>query len=791
MAQEKNIRVLVVYPYMPHYRYGVFTALDQLPGFDFAFASDVEGIDGIPALPASAVRRHTTLPSRRVGRATWQRGLIGLVLKNRYDVVILAGDASHLSTWIAAAILRVLHRRVMFWTIGWTRPEAGLKRFVRLAFYHLANRLLLYGNVGFELGAAHGYPAERMSIIRNSQVAPPRALRERDAGPANQAARLNLASESPVVGAIIRLIPVKRLDLLISAARVLKNRGTPITVVLAGDGPGREALEKQAAAFEVDLRLLGAIYDPELIEELYARFDLTVVPAAVGLTAIQSLRHGVPVVSDDDAYSQMPEWDAIIEGKTGGHFRKHDAESLADSIQQWLYRVEKGRATVAINCRSEVAANWTPEVQVELIEQAIAIDRSVANGEEAPRRMRQVVMSPYFLLSLSLTLIAIGNLVFLETVMELKVFDYLYLAFATVCLYIVFNFRSYFRRLNFKLGLLLFAVSVLPAFFYAPLTSYGVSILMSFAITGVALTAPAVFSDSEDGLKTISKLLMAISLTYAVLLLLFGSLTSSWRFSFLGMNPVGMARATTIFALIALTLLLTRWLEFSWSRRVFLIAGTLLSVFACFQTGSRGPLLSLVVAIAVLLFVLVAQRRIKWRTLLRFAVVSAGATVILGAVAIAFTQLVGGYGFSRILMSPDSGRGDLYSDVWGVIFQHPFGIGWGNLALYLPQWSDEGFPLYAHNVFLELMVSAGPMAVLMFVILIVVALSSVYKAFNAHAKWAPVALTLLVFALASAMISSDIVGNRLMWLSIGLALAVRSTRQKNSISQNTTFSEPK
>jgi glycosyltransferase involved in cell wall biosynthesis len=365
MAYVARRRTLVVYPFMPHYREAIFRALDSSSVVVPTFASDLKGQAGIEPLPVSSVRRHIQLRTVRLGRVTWQAGLMALAIRGEFDAYVFLGDASYLSTWVAAAILRIRRRRVLFWTIGWHAPERGVKKCVRLAYYRLAHHLLLYGNVAKSIGVRAGYPERRMTVIHNSHGIPAAGAASRlDSRPIE-------SSGQPIVGAVIRLNEVKRLDLLILAARELKQRGRPITVVLAGDGPARENLRSMAISQGVDLRLVGAIYSRSDIDAIYAVMQVTVVPAAVGLSAIQSLAHGVPVISDDNAFTQMPEWESIVPGLTGDYFPAGDYRALATVIERWVDRSSDLKLRTAADCKAEVDARWSAKAQLPLIEEAI------------------------------------------------------------------------------------------------------------------------------------------------------------------------------------------------------------------------------------------------------------------------------------------------------------------------------------------------------------------------------------------------------------------------------------
>ena len=142
-------RVLVVYHLLPHYRRDVFRELESTEGWEFHFAAGASSRDpGIATMAATDLRHVHVLDNVWLGPFLWQRGLFRL-LRQPWDHVILLGDVAYLSTWVAAAERRARRKRVAFWTIGWHRPESGLRRRIRLTFYSLADQLLLYGLTPF------------------------------------------------------------------------------------------------------------------------------------------------------------------------------------------------------------------------------------------------------------------------------------------------------------------------------------------------------------------------------------------------------------------------------------------------------------------------------------------------------------------------------------------------------------------------------------------------------------------------------------------------------------------
>lgn len=361
-------RALVVYPFLHHYRRGVFLELDRTTTIGFTFAADIIGHAGIKTMDSAELQRFVRVRTRRWKGFEWQWKVLHIVITQKWDVVIFLGDISSVSTWVAALVARFRKAKVYFWTIGWHRPERGAKRIIRVAFYKLAHGLLLYGEIGRRIGYDLGYPAHRMSVIGNSISSPP------DNYSPTGFTLPTRSREVLSLGAVARLTDVKRFDILIDAAAILRGHDVDVRVHLAGEGAASAMLCERAVANGVALQIHPPIYTASDLQSFYRAIDITVVPRAIGLTAIQSLSYGVPAVSDDDVFAQMPEWEAIIPGRTGATYAKHDAGSLAEAIL-WVATLVRGDgATMAEQCESEYRSRWSPGVH------ATNIIRSLTTG---------------------------------------------------------------------------------------------------------------------------------------------------------------------------------------------------------------------------------------------------------------------------------------------------------------------------------------------------------------------------------------------------------------------------
>lgn len=351
------MKIAIIAPNLAHYRESLYRIFDSEESLDFVHYADERDYHGIASIPTSQLKNFQSARIINLGSLIWQRGVIKAAFDNTIDQYVITGDFRFISTWIASIIIRLRNKPLYFWTMGWRRPEAGLKKLIRNAFYSLATKLMLYSPTGKSLGSQQGFPAHKMEVVFNS------------VGNGGEVGfqQINSTEKLYAVGAVSRLIPTKKLPLLLDAISILHSRGIPLQVIFAGSGPEREELEKKAAELNIDCEFLGAIYAPEEIADFYRKTMITIVPAAIGLTAIQSLAHGVPVITDDAPYDHGPEVASIIDGITGDRYTANNATSLADIIEKWVAILSHNAQETTQNCVDEVQNHWTPQNQANLI----------------------------------------------------------------------------------------------------------------------------------------------------------------------------------------------------------------------------------------------------------------------------------------------------------------------------------------------------------------------------------------------------------------------------------------
>lgn len=362
MNNPTTPRVALVYHLLPHYREPVLRLLSESKDIEYHFLADPKGEAGIRPIPRDHLPRTHDLTNRWVGPFLFQQGLFSTLRRVRPDVVIFHADYRYLTTWLNAVILRASGKRVIFWTQGWRRPESGPRASVRRAFYRIADHLLVYGPRARQLGIAAGFSPDRITAIGNSHI----TAEDLASVPTHR-----IEADALRIGAVMRLVPNKKVTQLAEIAASLTRTGTPTHVHIAGDGPDAVALTAACAAAGVPLRSYGAIHSPDELADYYAELDICVIPGAAGLSVLQALAHGRPVVTNNNLDKQGPEVEVLLDGAIGTLVTEDDTDAFVEAITNWASQLDANADSIASTCVNKIRSDWVADHQADLIAQTV------------------------------------------------------------------------------------------------------------------------------------------------------------------------------------------------------------------------------------------------------------------------------------------------------------------------------------------------------------------------------------------------------------------------------------
>ena len=176
-------------------------------------------------------------------------------------------------------------------------------------------------------------------------------------------------NDNPTVIYIGRIQKRMKVEMLIEALSILKEKGSVINAVIVGsymDGVNIEELVREKGLTQ-QVWMYGPSFDEKVNSELLYNADVCVAPGTIGLTAIHALSYGTPCITHSNHSATGPEFEAIKEGVTGSFFEENNVESLAEAISKWINVSPTQRDNTRKVARHEVETNWSIESQIKLL----------------------------------------------------------------------------------------------------------------------------------------------------------------------------------------------------------------------------------------------------------------------------------------------------------------------------------------------------------------------------------------------------------------------------------------
>ena len=169
---------------------------------------------------------------------------------------------------------------------------------------------------------------------------------------------LNVPPSGPLVGFASRLVEQKGIPYLLQAMPELLRRFPDMTLVIAGEGPDRAPLERQAAEIGVQgrVRFVGVRLD---LPELLRVFDIMVLPSlweGLPMVILEAMAAGCPIVAT--AVGGVPT--ALENGKSALLVQPRDPVALVEALSTMIASPEQ-RARYAAAARAIFEARFTAE----------------------------------------------------------------------------------------------------------------------------------------------------------------------------------------------------------------------------------------------------------------------------------------------------------------------------------------------------------------------------------------------------------------------------------------------
>jgi glycosyltransferase involved in cell wall biosynthesis len=339
------------------YRLPVFSALGKSVS-DFAVIAGQESFDRSVPLPPynsdwiCSVRNVFLL--RR--SCLWQRGALSYL--RRHSVVVLDWNPRNLLTTCAIRVLRNPKRRIWVWGHAWGSGGPGMSPAmgIRMNQALLADGVIAYTQSQAEF-VSKRLKKSKVVYLGNSCVS-------------KSECKWNATSVRTNVICVSRLIPSKKVELLVRAFALAQDKlPREAHLHIVGSGPCESELRNVALSLGIKVSFHGYISCMEKLRQIYEKAFVSVSPGYVGLSAIQAMSQGVPVIAAD-AEPHSPEIEACVEGQNARYFQSDNAVSLAEAIASvWNERDEWFSRGFAIS--ADISQRYSYEHMVRVLGQVL------------------------------------------------------------------------------------------------------------------------------------------------------------------------------------------------------------------------------------------------------------------------------------------------------------------------------------------------------------------------------------------------------------------------------------
>ena len=371
MKTKSTIKLCCIFNYPPLYRQSIYKKIDETFDTQFYFGREVEKgkNSGIKKLDFTIFKKHPLEFDNVVlfHRFLWRSKIVFLPLSRKYTHFLLTGDLcwSYIPFFFFCKLMR---KKVYAWGHG-RKKKTKIWSIARY-LYNNVDKFFVYGERGKQRLVELGVPQNKLTVIYNS-------LNEGVNPDAQQAFKSDIYEQhfsncNPVLIFVGRLTPVKRLDWLIRIVYEQKLSGHPYNLVIVGNGEEYNALKEYVRHSNIDdlVWFYGECYDSNILSGLLYNADLCISPGNVGLTAMRAMEYGVPVISHDNFEKQMPEYEAIIEGKTGALYKFEDFDDLKYQINNWFDKMHD-RDVIRKNCYDVINNHFNSNYQIKILHETI------------------------------------------------------------------------------------------------------------------------------------------------------------------------------------------------------------------------------------------------------------------------------------------------------------------------------------------------------------------------------------------------------------------------------------
>jgi glycosyltransferase involved in cell wall biosynthesis len=345
------VKVAVTYRVCQHWRAPVFARLSEdpelhvkvfhssgVPGTKLVNGRTLSGFDHKELFTI----RGNFRPSRRMTPVVFCPTIAWELLRHDPDVILAEGGSNVFTNVLVFAYAVLFRKPIVWWTLGelpgrrysrWGR----IYRWIVVAMERRSSALLGYSSVAMDYFQRMDYPRTKcfraVNCVDTDSIGA--VLEDASRGAALLRKRWGLENKDIVlfVGALQR---TKDVDRLILAFAKVSGYRPGAHLVIVGDGPDRERLERLAAGVGC---VASSTFTGEVVQDIAEYFQLGsvfVLPGLGGLAISEAMAHSLPVICGRGDGCEV---DLVDHEESGFRFEPGGEKEVVDQISEYLDRL--------------------------------------------------------------------------------------------------------------------------------------------------------------------------------------------------------------------------------------------------------------------------------------------------------------------------------------------------------------------------------------------------------------------------------------------------------------------
>lgn len=339
--------ILIIQPFIPHYREEFFTGLNQKAPLEIFCYENKSKVKADMFKQSLFTTEYLT--NIKIGPFLLYNFF--KFFDKKYDVLVLMLHFGHLSTWILLMTKKIHGKKIILWGQGISvkrylseekKPSVLLKLMIYFsdgAWFYTNKELAQWESI---------FPTKKM-ISLNNTISDIKSILERSnsLNKIELKAKHKIAQEKCFIFCARFTNPHRRVDLLLSAINSLDV--DKFAFIIIGDGHFKPDFSNYKNVFDY-----GAVYNVQLKNELFDIADIYFQPGWVGLSIVEAMAYGKPIFTfkRSENILQCVEYH-YIENEVNGY--------IFDSLNSFLETVDAISASKIIEL-GESAKNYVKEV---------------------------------------------------------------------------------------------------------------------------------------------------------------------------------------------------------------------------------------------------------------------------------------------------------------------------------------------------------------------------------------------------------------------------------------------